>query len=681
MSYLRFSFTVILLIFIQLSAGAVVAADKSFSYTQPDGSSIKLRLFGDEHNHYFLTPDSIPVFESEGVFYYGEISNGEIKISDVLVKNISDRDESDLKFANNKEEIISLLRINYKENLRTNNSRRIKRLEKSRKVLGGFGDFRGTKKGLVILVNFSDIAMSSPSAQNDFNRMFNEEGYSDFGAIGSVKDYFRDQSYGQFELDFDVVGPVTVSRDCSYYGHNDITTNSDANPRDMIVEACQLVDNEIDFSQYDWDGDGEVEQVFVIYAGYAENNGAPSITIWPHEWALSDKSITLDGVKIDTYACSSELRGTSGMILSGIGVACHEFSHCLGYPDLYDTDYSGAFGMSYWDLMSAGSHCGPDGYGEVPYGYSAYERWMAGWLEPTEISQMSQIRDMKNLGDTPEAYIIYNEGNPNEYYLFENHQSSGWYQYCGTNQGYHGMMVMHVDYNHIAWASNAVNPNPSHQRMTLIAADNNYAQTATGLAGDLFPGSMNITSITNYSHKNFGGRLYNENIDGSYKMNISVYNIEEAEGIINFDVIFAKDIEAPQIKEATNITETSYTANWEPIRNASYYEVEQSSIKYVGTFAMPVVETKRLVLSNFVDLNWLDTDNTTKYRVRAVVWGMKGSWSEFMEVDHPSGVNELNADDNIQTKYFGIDGIERADLEKGINIVKKGSSIQKIYVP
>lgn len=127
----------------------------------------------------------------------------------------------------------------------------------------------------------------------------------------------------------------------------------------MIIEACQLVDDKVNFKDYDWDGDGEVDQVFVIYAGYGEHAGAPSNTIWPHESSLGNRSIMLDGVRINTYACSSELNGNSGQVMAGIGTPCHEFSHCLGFPDLYDTDYSGAFGMSYWDVMNSGSHSGP----------------------------------------------------------------------------------------------------------------------------------------------------------------------------------------------------------------------------------------------------------------------------------------------------------------------------------
>ncbi len=230
----------------------------------------------------------------------------------------------------------------------------------------------GQKKGLVILVNFSDKKMHYDRSQ--FQDFFNLEGYSYQGMAGSVHDYFKDCSYGQFDLKFDVIGPVTVNKTLRYYGQNN-RNGDDQHAAEMICEAVRLADAQgVNFKDYDWDGNGFVDQIFVIYAGYGEASGAQSYTIWPHEYDLSsartelgdgEGAIKLDGVYIDTYACSNELYGTAGTNIDGIGTACHEFSHCLGLPDFYDTTGS-SFGMDVWDVMDYGCY-GDDGL--CPCGY------------------------------------------------------------------------------------------------------------------------------------------------------------------------------------------------------------------------------------------------------------------------------------------------------------------------
>lgn len=209
----------------------------------------------------------------------------------------------------------------------------------------------GTKKGLVILVQFSDKSFTNPAnvltlgsgektIKALYTDMLNKEGYTDkkTGAIGSVHDYFKDQSNGKFDLSFDVVGPITLSHSYSYYGeHTD--NDNDANAPQMIIDACKAVKDSVDFSRYDWDGDGEVEQVYVVYAGEGEATGGDANTVWPHKYNLSavGKSLSYNGVKIDTYACSNEViraevNGKTRTYYMGIGTICHEFSHCLGLP-------------------------------------------------------------------------------------------------------------------------------------------------------------------------------------------------------------------------------------------------------------------------------------------------------------------------------------------------------------
>lgn len=347
------------------------------------------------------------------------------------------------------------------------------------------GDFRGQRRGLIILAQFQDKEFAPGHDREFFDSVANATGFSQGGFQGSVRDYFLSQSRGLFDLQFDVVGPVTVAHDYAYYGQPG-TTDVDARPWEMVVEACDLVKNQVVFSSYDWDGDGFVEQVFVLYAGQGQSDSYDVNTIWPHEYELSqvtESGIHLygqghsvgDGLTIDTYACSNEL--TSQNTISGIGTICHEFSHCMGLPDLYDVDYNGYFGMGHWDVMSTGVY---NGQAFLPAGYTSYERMVCGWLQPIELSTDTLVDQMEPLADGGQAYVIYNEGWPDEYYLLENRQPTGWDRALPGS----GLLVLHVDYDERVWRENIVNsvcdfrssgyPDlwNTHQRLTLIHADN-----------------------------------------------------------------------------------------------------------------------------------------------------------------------------------------------------------------
>ncbi len=485
--------------------------------TLTNGTQVELMLQGDEYAHWWI--------DASGKAYLVDEEN--------VATPMSETEMSSLR----------ALRV---EKVSERNARRETKLAKlkAKKV-----QYTGEKRGIVILVNFQDLEMASETAQEDFDRMFNEEGYSEYRHIGSVADYFRDQSYGQLDIEFDVVGPITVSQDYAYYGQNYPSAGDDLHPCEMVIEACRLVDDEVDFSLYDWDGDGEVDQVFIIYAGYGENtSGVDSNAIWPHEWELSsgktwgdgDGAQTLDGVTVDTYAVSCELAGNTGSTLNGIGTACHEFSHCLGYPDFYDTSYKGGWGMQGWDLLDGGCYNGPTYNGEVPCGYTSYERWEAGWLDPTVLRDSMQVSNMEPLNDTPEAYILYNEGDTDEYYLLENRRADRWFQYVENFSASSGMLIIHVDYDASAWRNNTLNTNADHQRMTIFQANNEkgrfsggyYYFTQEQYQGHLYPYEENDSLTVNSTP---AASLYNENTDGTLYMNLGLWNItREEDGTMSF---------------------------------------------------------------------------------------------------------------------------------------------------
>ena len=405
--------------------------------------------------------------------------------------------------------------------------------------------YSGQKKGLIILVNFQDETFQAEHTNELFTRIANEEGFSEGKFKGSMADYFKAQSRGQFELDFDIVGPVTVSHKASYYGSND-SEGSDLRPAEMVIEAVNLAKNEVtNWKQYDWDNDGEVDQVYVIYAGMGEADGGAENTIWPHAYSLSysdeTSAVTVaQNLKVDNYACGPELN--SSRKIDGLGTICHEFSHCLGYPDFYDIDYSGGQGMGSWDLMCDGSY-NDDGY--QPAGYTSYEMWMAGWLEPIELdAEDVQVQNMKSLQNGGQSYIIYNKGNKNEFLMLENRQLEGWD--ASLNDA--GLLIVHCDYDKDVWYNNGPNDDPDHQRMVVVPADGRcQKQTIMGEIyfteeNDVFP----LTNVTAFN-KDFktsdkiakkAAQFFNTNTNGTNWIDSSVEDITlNANGTISFNYV------------------------------------------------------------------------------------------------------------------------------------------------
>ncbi len=481
----------LLLTFITVSALAVPAKHGQWkTILLSNGTEIRACLVGDENGHFWRGVDGKAYISVDGTGYY-EATDGE-----QLLKRAKTR-------------------------LYQSNNRRKQRI--LRRAAEDKSGYFGEKKGLIILVNFIDASMADKHNQNYFYRMANEENFSEDNFSGSVRDYFKAQSYGQFILDFDVVGPVTVSQNYAYYGKND-SEGDDVAAGEMVIEAINLVKSQIsNWKQYDWDSDGEVDQVYVVYAGQGEADGGSENTIWPHEYNLIDAKYFGDGtgpvtvgtnLVVNTYACSSELNGVKK--INGIGTPCHEFSHCLGFPDYYDNDYSGGQGMAYWDLMDLGSYNG-DGY--VPAGYTSFERWQAGWLEPVVLEEKdSVITSMKALSESDECFIVYNKGHRDEFFLLENRQFTGWDSELPGN----GLLILHVDYDEKKWAYNTPNDDPKHQHMTWMAADNTYEYAWEGMTTDPYP--YNSNNKFNKSSKP-AAKFFNLNTDNTYYLDSSIEEI------------------------------------------------------------------------------------------------------------------------------------------------------------
>lgn len=589
--------------------------------TLKDGRQTEAMLVGDEYGHWYVTRDGSLMTAGD-----------------------------DGRLAMATEWTIERIKANREQRAKSSNIRRAKRLCPEMNMAKGMtattpqSRFSGKHKGLVILVNFADKDMAA-GTQQEVERMLNETGYSNNHHAGSLHDYFYDQSYGTFDLTFDVVGPVTVSKKLSYYGANDSQGN-DMHVAELASEAVRLADMSVNYADYDWDGDGEVDQVMIVYAGYGENEGAPEYTVWPHEWSLSDGlewndgsgPLTLDGTKIDTYAMSAEMSGTSGSILCGIGTICHEFSHCLGYPDFYDTTYSGGQGMTDWDVMCQGSYNGYANNGECPPEYSAYERWMAGWLTPVVLDNPCVVSNMAPLSDGGNVYVVYNDKNADEYYILENRQKGRWTTHSGIEQLGHGMLVVHVDYDETVWKMNTVNDIKSRQRMTYIPADNSYGRKFGGnyivsteeMAGDTYPGLTDNDALTDNTEP--AATLNTANGDGTRLMHKAITSIEEDEsGCVSF--IFRGGVQIPEISEIKEVRPGGFTVKWKPSDNADSYTVRVTPVtESVGkllleeTFAKCSPKSDREITADKFD-NYTETPGWSGYKVYPYVDQVKISSS------------------------------------------------------
>lgn len=515
---------------------AVPAKSVPFTVQQPDGTFITVVQMGDEWFHYFVNVDT-----------------GEKLMAD---ENMNFRLMTEAEFASRRSFSVQ------------------RRAASMPSQEGTTLDLHGKKKALVLLVSFSDVQFT---ATHEFmNNQMNQEGFSENGHIGSVRDYFLDQSYGQFEVDYDVMGPYNLPNEMSYYGKDNVN-RQDAHAGEMVAFACQKAYEEgADFSQYDWDDDGEIEMVTVIYAGYGQAQSGNSKNIWPHQWYLSAThdhnyndgpgALTLNDTKVDKYLVLNELNGGYGTKIDGIGTFCHEFSHSLGLPDIYDVNYVN-FGMNTWSVMDRGCY---NANGSIPMGYTAYERMFCGWLEPTELTEGATIKNMPAIADEPVAYKVVNDAVPTEYYLLYNVQQKSW----DVEAPGHGMLIMHVDYDPSIWFNNQVNVTGSRQRATIFHADNNDIISPSGLAGDPFPGTMNVTEFSDNSLP--ASTLYNYNTDNKRLMHKPITAIAEnypqkGEGTISFKFMGGEKVhvEAPVAAAPIDVTTNGFTAVWNPIADAN----------------------------------------------------------------------------------------------------------------
>lgn len=502
-------------------ASAVPAYPYPVTVTQPDGSTLVIQGHGDEFYHFTTTADGYTIVKNAAGYYvYAQLQNNRLTPTDRIARNQAERTANDVSFL----EATGKMLIEKANNEGARKSRHKVATKESDSYYKNF-------RGLVILVNFSDRKFSRSDAHSVYDHMFNDVNYKGYknengtsnryGSmfIGGVRDYFSQNSMGKFAPQFDVVGPVDVDMKST-------DVEGTGNAWVVFAQAIANLSSTVDFSKYDADGDGLVDMMYFIVAGYGANySGNSDAYLWPHKWSLEYVDIPrYNGKRMGKYACSVELYGwesNNQTILDGIGTVCHEFSHVLGLPDEYDTDYE-AGGQSHdpgqWSVMAGGSY---SQLGRLPVGYSAFQRYASGFLTPKVITSTGKL-ELNPMQESNEAYMLKTPVDK-EFFLLENRQQTGWDAMLPG----HGMLVFRVDSTDLeVWESNKVNATPSHNYYELLRAGNS---TSGAQASDPFPGTSNIMTLNNSTTPSLC------TWNGTYNT-FGLTEITETNGVINFTV-------------------------------------------------------------------------------------------------------------------------------------------------
>lgn len=573
---------------------AIPAYPKPLKVKQADGSWLTIQMRGDEHGHYVLTSDGIPlVFNARQKNYeYADWKNGKVQASGFKATEVSERSAQVKSFiqAQDKSAILeSFKRARLQQLQQTLSSRRNASLKAGsnpqKEKLNNFPTI-GEVHSLVILVQFADAKFSTvgSDAYQFFDNMLNEPGFTySNGANGSARDFYLNSSNGRFQPKFDVIGPVTLPEKYSYYGAN--KGSSVDNPvrlEEFVREACKLADPSVDFSQYDHNQDGFIDNIYFFYAGKGEADSGDGNAIWPHSAYYSDiasqagaaqTSLKLDGVEVGNYTCSNEINGT---IITpqpaGIGTFVHEFGHVLGLADHYDVNYGiTTFAPGYFDTMAQASY---NNNGNTPAAFSAYERACLGWLDLTVLKNgVDTLNVLPDLNDSNKAYVVPVGGtNDQEYFIMENRQQKGWDAFIPG----HGMLLWHIDYDAKAWEKNELNITGTHQRVDIVEADNKLTDNTR--SGDPFPGTSNVTqcNLTSWA----GGKV------------MSLDDIEEKDGIINLMLGGLNlKLNTPDVK-VTEVQDSSIVVGWTDVPVAKRYVLNISSVVNGKKEPLPLYNNK-----------------------------------------------------------------------------------------
>ena len=512
-----------------LNALAVPADPTPATVTQPDGTTLTIVLHGDEFFNYLTTTDGYTVVKNKAGYYtYARLDGDRLVASNTVARD--NRTAADRAY-------LAGVPKSLKSQAMVEQGRKM--LNQRNDLLRGIGhgghmDY-SKFRGLIILINYTDRNFNEYVPSNytpiDFyEAMINSHDYQGYtlpfgtkvDAMGSVRDYYYDNSFQQFDPHFDILGPVDVPYAC--------TDAHQFKCDSIFFAALEALDPDVDFSQYDTDEDGTADMVFFMVAGHGSDVTANNRDyLWPHMKDFTESPV-LDGVNFRLYACSTNMTGEENEYyvnynnVAGIGTICHEFSHCLGLPDFYDTDGLGSGGTNSkhpmtWSVMASGFR---SNNGRNPAGYGLFERYALGFAQPVLLDSVGTVT-VPALEKSNTGYRL-NTANEGEFFIIENRQRIKW----DKNLAGPGMLIWRVDSTNVdVWENNLVNSDPNHMYYELLRAK------FSGLSdsyNDPFPGVAKVTSISNITEPNL--RTW----DGKMSKYAFV-NIAEADSIITFDMI------------------------------------------------------------------------------------------------------------------------------------------------
>ncbi len=625
------------------AALAVPAKPGKHTFTQSDGTSITVQTVGDEWHHSLVTDDGLTVIRTDGGDFVYRTASG---ASNVLAHNAGQRTADEQSFLAAHEGQFTLQALETQQQKSRRNSAR--KVSGPRKVGSTQVPTIGSPRVPIILIQYSDKSMKHTKA--------NFETQYKTGAK-SVYQYFADQSNGKYTPQYDVYGIYTLSSRATY-GANDSSGN-DVGVANMVGEAIDKAGNDIDWSQYDNDGDGQADVCIVVYAGVGEAQASYTVpnSIWPCQWSLSSGAYysdgtgarTRNGVTIDRFAVFNEISGSSdnGSNMDGIGTFCHEFSHCLGLPDFYETTYNnGYYGMDNWSLMNSGCYNGLSIDGDTPIGYCAYEKNFMSWIDLIDpVPGKKYTLDVFNQKSeaTDQAVKIVSSLNSNEYFILENRQQQGW-DVCIEDEG---VMINHVTYVASRWEDNTVN-NQSIQLMTIIPADNSLSSSTN--SGDLWPNG-NKTEFTDNSTP---AAKLNMTSSGSVSGNAGLLGkpvtefTQNSDGTVSFWYMKGSvpALDAPVLADATNVGNTSFTASW----------TDNIDIDHTYTLLVNIKSAVQTLLSTTFGSGhgWTTSGSTTNSSSGYTQLGSRNNTGSVTSPDVTPESDKLSV--SINAAYYSTDG-------------------------
>ena len=614
-----------LMALISIGAFAIPANKQAITIRQPNGKTLTFVLSGDEYVNWATTLDQYTlVRNSEGVFTYGVLdANGDLVASKYVASNANERTAEEIAFLATlpvnlfySESQIELKKQNSPASVPANHDAKYPSI--------------GTVKLLVILAGFSDLPFTYTN--QNFVDLVSQDNYD---GTGSVKDYYRDNSNGQFVMDIDVVGPYVLPNSMAYYGGNN--SYGDANVDMFVAHALNAADADANFADYDNDNNGYVDAVHIIFAGTPESSTGVANEIWPHRSNVNP-NIVKDGKRFGPYSCSAEKRNSVAM--DGIGTICHEFGHVLGFPDFYDTDYTGSGGQAVvpgdWDLMSSGSYLNNSA---TPAGLTGMERHIANWAQPIELTEPADYLYLPAINDSAVFYKI-DLGNNNEFLMLEHRKKTRWDAYIPGQ----GMLIYHGQQSRInSWLNNSqnnINVNPNNRGWYIVPASGNEAQTESSYAP--FPGASgntNFTNTTTPANTLMNGTPTDKPITGIQYINDSVITFNY---ISNLPSVKTDSVSATATTSTTATVwgSITYAGNGEITERGAVWSLSQSALSNLEQDSITTVASTSTDDVFSVGLTDLERSSIIYYRAYAVT-SAGISYGGIKQFSTPSGLGTV----------------------------------------